>query len=96
LISAIGEVIASIPKDELVRVYAKWIKGFRWVITHRGECCHKCIKEQPTICHFERDRNVPCTFGPPRHIAWTEFPTAETGTKEQGQIFFAFSISHFE
>jgi hypothetical protein len=41
LISAIGEVIASIPRDELVRVYENWIKRLRWVITHRGEYYHK-------------------------------------------------------
>jgi hypothetical protein len=41
LISVIGEVIASIQKDELGRVYEKWIKRLRSVITHRREYYYK-------------------------------------------------------
>jgi transposase len=41
LISAIGEVIASILQDELVRVYENLVKRLRWVIAYRGEYYHK-------------------------------------------------------
>jgi hypothetical protein len=35
LISAISELIAPLPKDQLVSVYRNWTKGFNWEIKHR-------------------------------------------------------------
>jgi hypothetical protein len=36
LISAISELIASLPKDQLVSVYKNWMKRLNCVIKHRG------------------------------------------------------------
>jgi hypothetical protein len=36
LISAISDLIASLPKDQLVSVYKNWMKHLNWVIKHRG------------------------------------------------------------
>jgi ubiquinone biosynthesis protein Coq4 len=36
LISAIRELIASLPKDQLGNVYKNWMKHLNWVIKHRG------------------------------------------------------------
>jgi hypothetical protein len=41
LISAVSELIASLPKDQLVSVYKNWMKRFNWVIKHRGEYYRK-------------------------------------------------------
>jgi hypothetical protein len=32
--SAISELIASLPKDQLVSVYKNWMKRLKWVIKH--------------------------------------------------------------
>jgi hypothetical protein len=37
LISAISELIASLPKNQLVSVYKNWMKRLNWVIKLRGE-----------------------------------------------------------
>jgi hypothetical protein len=37
LISAVTELIASLPKDQLVTVYKNSKKRFNWVTKHRGE-----------------------------------------------------------
>jgi transposase len=36
LISAISELIASLPKDQLATLYKNWMKRLNWVIKHRG------------------------------------------------------------
>jgi hypothetical protein len=36
LISAISELITSLPKDQFASVYKNWIKRLNWVIEHRG------------------------------------------------------------
>jgi hypothetical protein len=36
LISAISELIASLPKDQRRSVHTNWTKRFDWVIKHRG------------------------------------------------------------
>jgi ubiquinone biosynthesis protein Coq4 len=36
LISAICELIASLPKNHLGSVYENWMKRLNWVIEHRG------------------------------------------------------------
>jgi hypothetical protein len=36
LVSAISELIASLPKDQLVNVEKNWMKRLNWVIKHRG------------------------------------------------------------
>jgi hypothetical protein len=36
LISAIGELIASLQKDQLAGIDKTWMKRFNWVIKHRG------------------------------------------------------------
>jgi hypothetical protein len=36
LISAISELIASRPKDQLVIVYKNWMKCLNWMIKHQG------------------------------------------------------------
>jgi hypothetical protein len=36
LISAISELIASLPKDQLVSLYKNWMKRLNWVLQHRG------------------------------------------------------------
>jgi hypothetical protein len=41
LISAMGELIAPLPKDRLVRVSKNWMKSFNWVIKHRGQYYRK-------------------------------------------------------
>jgi hypothetical protein len=41
LISAISELIASLPKDQLVSVYKNWMKRLKLVIEHRAEYCRK-------------------------------------------------------
>jgi hypothetical protein len=41
LISAISEVIASLPKKQLVTVYKNWMKRLNWVIKHRREYYRK-------------------------------------------------------
>jgi hypothetical protein len=40
-ISAISELIASLPKDQLVSICKNWIKRLNWVIKHREEYYHK-------------------------------------------------------
>jgi hypothetical protein len=37
LISARSELIASLPKDQLITVYKNWMKRLTWVIKHRRE-----------------------------------------------------------
>jgi hypothetical protein len=36
LISAISEMIASLPKNQLVSIYTNWMKRLNWMIKHRG------------------------------------------------------------
>jgi hypothetical protein len=36
LISAISELVASLPKDQLVSAYKNWMKRVNWAIQHRG------------------------------------------------------------
>jgi hypothetical protein len=36
LISAISELITSLPEDQLVSVYKNWMKRLNWVIKHWG------------------------------------------------------------
>jgi hypothetical protein len=37
LISRISELIAALPKDQLVNVYKNWMKRLNWVTKYRGE-----------------------------------------------------------
>jgi hypothetical protein len=37
LISAISELIVSLPKGQFAGVYENWMKRINWVIKHRGE-----------------------------------------------------------
>jgi hypothetical protein len=41
LISAISELIASLPKDQLTSIYKNWMKRLDRVIKHQGEYCRK-------------------------------------------------------
>jgi transposase len=41
LISAVSELITSLPKDQLVSIYKNWISRFNWVIKHQVECHRK-------------------------------------------------------
>jgi hypothetical protein len=62
LISAISELIASLPKDQLVSVYKNWMKLLNWVIKHRGEYYRKCVKLHVLNCYIHRHRTLLRTF----------------------------------
>jgi hypothetical protein len=62
LISAISELIASLPKGQFVSVYKDWMGRLNWVIKCRREYYHKPVQVHLTNYYIDRNRTSLRTF----------------------------------